>query len=369
MIMKKVLFLIPTLAHGGAEKVLVNLVNNMNQQKYDITVQVMFDGGVNKEFLKSHIHYKYMFKKIFRGFSRLFSVISPKFLYKYLVKEEYDIVVSYLEGVTARIASGCDSKKVSWIHIEMLDDKAFTVGFKSRREALKYYNLFDCNVCVSNTVKEKFCDFGINKDKTIVLYNTNEDQEIKEKSEEPVEDVVFEKNKINLISVGKLVPSKGYDRLLRIHNRLIKEGFQIHTYILGIGEYEQEFRKFIRENNLKKSFTLLGYNKNPYKYVRNCDLYVCSSRREGFSTAVTESLIVGTPVISTECSGAVELLGEHDEYGVVVENDEEALYEGLKDLLINKEKIQYYHEKAIERSVFFKKETRVREVEEMFEKL
>ncbi len=79
--------------------------------------------------------------------------------------------------------------------------------------------------------------------------------------------------------------------------------------------------------------------------MKNCDLYVCSSRKEGFSTAVTEALIVGTPVISTKCSGAVELLGEHDEYGVVVENDEEALYEGLKELLSNDEKIQYYHEK------------------------
>ena len=367
--MKKVLFLIPTLAHGGAEKVLVNLVNNLDQEKYDVTVQVMFDGGVNKEFLKPHIHYKYMFKKTFRGSAILFSMMSPEFLYKHLVKDEYDIVVSYLEGVTARIACGCKSKKVSWIHIEMLDDETFTLGFRSKQEALKYYNSFDRNVCVSNTVKEKFYAFGIDEDKTIVLYNTNEDQEIKEKSEEPIDDMVFDKNTINMVSVGKLVPSKGYDRLLRIHNRLIKEGFAIHTYILGIGEHEDEFRKFIKENHLEDSFTLFGYKKNPYKYVKNCDLYVCSSRKEGFSTAVTEALIVGTPVISTKCSGAVELLGEHDEYGVVVENDEEALYEGLKDLLSNDKKIQYYHEKAVERAVFFKKETRVREVEEMFEEL
>ena len=102
------------------------------------------------------------------------------------------------------------------------------------------------------------------------------------------------------------------------------------------------------------SFTLLGYKKNPYKYVKNCDLYVCSSRREGFSTAVTESLIVGTPSLSVQriLLGAVELLGEHDEYGVVVGNNEEALYEGIKDLLSNKEKIQYYHEKAMERALF-----------------
>ncbi len=367
--MKKILFLIPTLAHGGAEKVLVNLVNNLDKEKYDVTVHVMFDGGVNKEFLKTHIHYKYMFKKIFRGSAILFSMMKPKFLYKHLVKEEYDIVVSYLEGVTARIACGCKSKKVSWIHIEMLDEKAFTLGFKSKQEALRYYNSFDRNVCVSNTVKEKFCAFGVDQKKTIVLYNTNEDLEIKEKSEELVDDVVFGKNTINMVSVGKLVSSKGYDRLLRIHNKLIKEGFLIHTYILGIGEHEEEFRRFIKENDLEDSFTLLGYKKNPYKYVKNCDLYVCSSRREGFSTAVTESLIVGTPVISTKCSGAVELLGEYNEYGIVVENNEESLYKGLKDLLVNKKKIQYYHEKAIERAVFFKKETRVREVEEMFEEL
>lgn len=367
--MKKVLFLIPTLAHGGAEKVLVNLVNNLDKDKYDVTVHVMFDGGVNKKFLKPHIHYKYMFKKIFRGSAMLFSMMSPRFLYKHLIKEEYDIVVSYLEGVTARIASGSKAKKVSWIHIEMLDDKAFTLGFKSKKEALKYYNLFDRNVCVSNTVKEKFCAFGVDKDKTLVLYNTNEDEEIKEKSEEIIEDIVFDKNTVNLVSVGKLVPSKGYDRLLRIHDRLIKEGFPIHTYILGIGEYEDEFKKFIKENHLEDSFTLLGYKINPYKYVKNCDLYVCSSRREGFSTAVTESLIVGTPVISTECSGAVELLGENNEYGVVVQNDEEALYDGLKNLLSDKEKIKHYHKQAVKRAEFFKKETRVQEVEKMFESL
>lgn len=367
--MKKVLFLIPTLAHGGAEKVLVNLVNNLDNDKYDITVQVMFDGGVNKEFLKPHIHYKYMFKKIFRGSAILFSLMSPEFLYRHLVKDEYDIVVSYLEGVTARIASGCKSKKISWIHIEMLDEKAFKLGFLSRQEALKYYNSFDYNVCVSNTVKEKFCAFGVDKNKTIVLYNTNEDQEIKEKSEEAVEDIFIDSNKINLVSVGKLVPSKGYDRLLRIHNKLIKEGFPIHTYILGIGEYEDKFKRFIQENHLNDSFTLVGYRKNPYKYVKNCDLYVCSSRKEGFSTAVTESLIVGTPVISTECSGAVELLGENNEYGVVVGNNEDALYDGLKELLKNRQKIEYYQKKAVQRARFFEKDARVQAVEEMFDKL
>lgn len=84
------------------------------------------------------------------------------------------------------------------------------------------------------------------------------------------------------------------------------------------------------ENNLTDTFTFLGYRDNPYKYVKKADLYVCSSRREGFSTAVTEALIVGTPVVSTNCSGAYELLGKNNEYGIVTENNEDALYEGIK---------------------------------------
>ena len=83
--MKKVLFFIPNLMHGGAEKVLVNLVNNLDIHKYDITVQTIFDEGVNKKYLKKDIKYKYIFKKLFRGSTTLFKLCFPKFLYKYLI--------------------------------------------------------------------------------------------------------------------------------------------------------------------------------------------------------------------------------------------------------------------------------------------
>lgn len=107
----------------------------------------------------------------------------------------------------------------------------------------------------------------------------------------------------------------------------------------------------------------MGYRDNPYKYVANCDLYVCSSRREGFSTAVTESLIVGTPVISTDCSGAKEMLGENNEYGLVVENNEVALYKGLKYILDTPQWINHYKKKAAERGKYFNKSNTVSEVE------
>lgn len=370
--MKKILFFIPNLMHGGAEKVLVNLVNNLDKNKYDITLQTIFDVGINKQYLNKDIHYKYVFKSIFRGSTTIFKLFSPKFLYKYLIKYEYDIVISYLEGPTARIISGCpyNSKKISWIHIEMNDEKKFALGFRNGEEARKCYSKFDETICVSNTVKQIFLKTsGLNESSVYVLYNTNETEQIVEKSKEEVDDVIFDKDKINICSVGKITGTKGYDRLARVHKRLIDEGLNHHIYILGIGEDEDKINKYIKENNLKDTYTLLGFRNNPYKYVAKCDLFICSSLREGFSTAVTESLVVGTPVVSTLCSGAQELLGYNNEYGLVVENSEEGIYEGIKKLLKDRELLAYYKEKAIERGSFFSKEKTVSTVEEMIDSL
>ncbi|WP_370839409.1 glycosyltransferase [Intestinibacter bartlettii] len=370
--MKKILFLIPNLMHGGAEKVLVNLVNNLNKNKYDITLQTIFDVGVNKQYLDKNIKYKYVFKKLFRGSTTIFKLFSPKFLYKYIIKDEYDVVISYLEGPTARIISGCyyQSKKINWIHTEMKDFDKFSVGFRSEREAKMCYEKFDKIVCVSNTVKEKF--LKISKCKTCnidVIYNTNETEQIFRKSKEKVGDVSFNNKIINICSVGKITRVKGYDRLARVHKKLIDEGLNHHIYILGIGEDEDKINRYIKENNLQETYTLLGFRDNPYKYVSKCDLFVCSSYREGFSTAVTESLVVGTPVVSTLCSGAHELLGYNNEYGLVVENSEEGIYEGIKQLLEDRELLAYYKGKAIERGSFFSKEKTVKAVEDMIDSL
>lgn len=370
--MIKILFFIPNLMHGGAEKVLVNLVNNLDKSKYDITLQTIFDVGVNKQYLNKDINYKYVFKKLFRGSTTLFKLFSPEFLYKKLIKDEYDIVVSYLEGPTARIISGCpfDSKKISWIHIEMNDDVKFCLGFRNVEEAKKCYSKFDKIICVSNTVKQIFLATSmLNEDNVDVLYNTNETEQILLRSKENVDDIDFSHEVINVCSVGKITGTKGYDRLARVHKRLLEEGLNHHIYILGIGEDEDKINNYLKENNLQDTYTLVGFRDNPYKYVSKCDLFVCSSFREGFSTAVTESLVVGTPVVSTLCSGAQELLGYNNDYGLVVENSEEGIYQGMKRLLEDRELLAYYGEKAKERGSFFSKEKTIEAVENMIDSL
>ena len=165
--------------------------------------------------------------------------------------------------------------------------------------------------------------------------------------------------------MGKIIPVKGFDRLARIHKYLINAGYNIQTFILGIGSQEEEIKKYIQKNGLEESFHFMGYQTNPYKYIRRADLFVCSSISEGFSTAVTEALIVGTPVITTDVSGMKELLGD-SEYGLITDNDESALCEGIRYLLENPSVLSEYKEKAVTRGEAFKSEQTVKNVEKMF---
>ena len=200
-----------------------------------------------------------------------------------------------------------------------------------------------------------------------MLYNTVDTEYIINKSKEKIEDIEFDKEYINLISVGKLSEEKGYLRLLNIFKKLEKD-YKIKLYLLGNGKEENKLKAFIKNNNLSEKVLLLGYNENPYKYVRNADLFVCSSYKEGYSTAVTESLIVGTPVITTLCSGMEEMLNK-GEYGLIVKNEEENLYEGLKSIIQDEKMLKSYKEKAKERSNYFSLKNNVAKIERFIDEI
>lgn len=365
--MIKILFLIHDLGQGGAEKVLVNLVNHLDRSKFDISVIALFGGGVNEQFLKPDIRFHVVFPKEIPGNSRLMKLLTPQQLHRMCVKEHYDIEVSYLEGPSARVISGCmpkDTKLVSWIHVEQHTIEKLAKSFRDEREALYCYNRFDQTVCVSEYVQKDFCRVLDFQRPCMVLYNTVESEKILASADETVPEL-RDDGKTKLVAVGTLKQSKGYMRLLRIVKRLRDEQYPIHLYILGIGPLQQEMEKYIHQNKLDDSITLLGYQTNPYKYISKCDLFVCASFAEGFSTAATEALIVGTPVCTVEVSGMQEMLGEQNEYGIVTKNDENALYDGIKRLLENVELLTYYRKQSFLRSTRFSTEETVRAVEDM----
>lgn len=365
--MIKVLFLIHDLGQGGAEKVLVNLVNNMDQSKFDITVMALFGGGVNEQFLKENIHYQVAFPKAFPGNSHIMKLLSPTYLHKFLIKDKYDIEVSYLEGPAARIVSGCpnmDTKLVSWIHAEQHSKEIAAKAFRSFKESEQCYYRFDNTICVSESVKKDFLSIYPRISNIDVLYNTNETAHILAQKEEAVEEDFVEDNSIKLCGVGKIVPIKGFDKLARIHKRLIDDGLNVHTYILGIGSEKDRIRKYLSDEGIEDTFTFLGYQTNPYKYVSKCDIFICSSIAEGFSTAATEALIVGTPVVTTPVAGMEEMLGSNNEYGIITEMNEDSLYRNIKELVVNSEKLKHYKKQAVIRGKYFSKDNTVAAVEE-----
>lgn len=364
--MKKILFLIHDLGRGGAEKVLVNLVNHLDRSLFEVHVMVLFGGGINEQFLKSDIHLHTIYRRNIPANSKWMKLFTPNQLHRMYIKDHYDIEVSYLEGPCARIISGCEdgnTKLVSWIHTRYLSENNVYLSFRSRKEANTVYSKFHCLVFVSKDVKDAFCKHVSIANKCIVLYNTVESEIIKRLSKEHIEIKI--KDTIKLIAVGRLQEVKRYDRLLHISKMLKEARYHCHTYIIGDGPLKDVFQKYISENSLADVVTLLGYDTNPYKYLAACDIFICSSYTEGFSTAATEALIVGTPVCTTDVSGMKEMLGENNEYGIVTENSEEALYKGIKKLLDNPKLLAHYKKQAELRGQMFSTENTVKAVEEM----
>ena len=361
---KKILFLIHDLNCGGAEKVLIDLVNNLDCKKYDITVQTLFDFGVLKDKLNSNINYKGGLKKMFRGNVLLSKLFTPEQLCKYFIREKYDVVISYLEGQCCRILSAYNGKKIAWIHIEHNSIKEIVRPFNTFDEAKRCYDQYDKIVCVSKTVEDNFNSYFNLENKTQVIYNVVDNIRVLDSSKEHQKIINPDDANFNIVSVGRLTNSqKGFDRLVRIHHRLICDGINNNLYIIGDGKNRRDLEKIIYKLGVQQTVKLIGFDVNPYKFVKNADLYVCSSYKEGLSTACTEALILGVPVISTNVSGSEELI--NNGCGIVCENNEEALYEAIKKVLINKKLLDEYKEKAKIRSELFSVEQNIN----IFEKL
>ena len=343
----------------------------MDHTKFDITILALFGGGVNEQFLSPEVRLLHGHSHSIPGNSHIMKLFSPKQLFRHYIKEKYDIIVSYLEGPSARIVSGCPddgTRLVSWIHCTIKSQKEVAIGFRNFEESRKCYQRFDCSVFVSSDVQDAFCKL-IFPQNSFILYNVIASDMIIKASQDAISGCIFPDNKYKLVGVGKLEDVKGFERLLSIHKRLLLEDhLPVHTYLLGEGSKRRIMENWVKDNNLYDSITFLGYQTNPYKYIAACDLFVCSSYAEGFSTAATEALIVGTPVITTRVSGMEEMLGDN-EYGIITENEEKALYQGIKNMLLIPGRLKHYKQKAQERGMSFNTSQTVRAVENMLESI
>lgn len=185
---------------------------------------------------------------------------------------------------------------------------------------------------------------------------------IKDSSNDDI-NLVLDHRSVNLCSVGRLSKEKGYFRLVKSLGELHNEGLKNwHLYLLGEGGERDAITQIAHKYGVADRVTLLGFQTNPHKYVSKMDLFVCSSETEGYSTAVTESMILGVPVLTTDCSGMNEIIGDSGA-GIIVPNSTESLKTGLRQVLSDKDLLAEMKIKASERSKIFDTQNLIAEFE------
>ena len=365
--MLKILFFIETLESGGAETVLRNLVNHMDQTEFAITVQTVWPCHADS-LLAPGIRYKSTYPvKNKTNQLRYRAEAELGILYRLHVRDDYDIECAYLEMGTTKImaaSTNAKAKKLAWIHCDL--SRAISDYASYTQKTKGWYEKFDRVVCVSQKVKESFDRLYENRFSSDVVYNVVDSDRIKKLAAEPLAEA--KKRRLTLLAVGTLYHAKNYPRLLKTHQRLLEEGVAHDLWILGDGVQRAELETYIRENDLSDSVTLFGFRDNPYPFMTEADVIVCSSNYEGFSTVVTESTVLGKAIVTTNCSGMEEILGKN-EFGMITENSDEGFYRGVKEMLTNPELRAYYARQAGIRGEHFSAKELTERTQEYFKSI
>lgn len=367
--MIRVLFLLDWLecngVPGGAEKVLCNLANHMRRDQFEVTVATAWHSET-KGYLAPHVRYISIFKRRSRFNDLIYRVLLQLGLvYRLFLKDNYDIEAAFLEyGPTKTLAASNNrgAFKVAWVHCD------FMVASKDPRKfastAKQYYERYDQVVCVAEGARDSFRQLFGGNPPAVVLHNAIDDGEIIAKSREALP-AGIKKRKLTVVAVGRLSPQKNHARLLDAHKRLLDEGIDHDLWIIGEGELRAQTQERIRNLGVTGSVRLMGFQSNPYPFIRIADVLACSSNFEGYSTSIAEGLILGKPIVTTDCSGMREMLGD-SMYGLITENDDEAFYAGLRRMLTDAGLRESYRQRARERGQSFSMARMVEETETFF---
>ena len=357
---KRILFVNDEMQVGGVSKVLNNLLLRLDKNKYDVSLLVLHcQGEMIKEIpsyvnviegptffdvcdmpfgllIKNH-QYLSVIKKIIFFLSIKTGLITPliKFQRNKMHINGYDTEIAFKEGICSIFVSAGDSlNKINWIHA---DYKVKNYASNYMTTMCKILKKFNHHVAVSEVAAKSFKEvFNLNED-VLTIHNIIDCQDIINKAQE---DVLFRDERFSFLSIGRLHPQKSYDRLIMAASKLKAENYNFAVYIIGDGELKEELIKLSEKYNVLENVIFLGAQSNPYKYLKQADCSVLSSLYEGIPTVVYESLILHVPVISTKVAGVDEQIT--DKIGMIVENDVDSLYLGMKEILNSPKKIEEY---------------------------
>ena len=380
---KKILIRIGSLRHGGAEKVLATFLKHISPDKYEIDLLLNLYSGKYLSEIPGWINIYYLNKgemittnrlqdiprKAFRVAYQKLLRLFPWLLYQFILKgKKYDIEFAAIHGMRDDILNSPQksSKKIVWIH----NDLRKTELHDYTDEEIRKFFGFDKIMAISEQIQKDFENLAQNdfeKNKIARIYNPIDTNEILKKSEENAQ-LATHNPQSTFISVGTVFPQKGFDRLLKVHKKLLDEGLEHRVLIVGDGYDFENVKNLKTELGIDKSATMLGFTDNPYPYFKAADFFILPSRYEGFPTVLYEAIVLQKTIVATDVSGVREMLND-GELGLIVENSEEGIYEGMKRILSEPELAKTYQNKIANFTQPFSLENSVKKIEEILDNL
>ena len=369
--MKKesILFVIDSLHCAGAEKSLTTLLSLLNYSKYDVDLQLFGYGGALEELVPKEVNILKPMEYI--KFSSLstknavikslknmnFKMLSSRLKFSLAIRKdnysnaqkarvywqkvsnvieennkEYDIAISYAQGVpTFYVAEKvCAKKKLAWVNV------SYKLEDEDRIFQEQFYDKYNKIVAVSDSAKKIFLEtFPKYTDKLEIIYDINDADFIKKMSDQG-QSYNDNYTGLRILTIGRLANQKGYDMALEACKILKEKGIEFKWYSLGIGPLKEEIEKYINENNLENNFKLLGVKSNPYPFIKDCDIYVQTSRFEGFGIAIAEARMLNKPVVTTRFDAVYNQMKDRKN-GLVVDMNSQGIVNGILEVINNKE--------------------------------
>ncbi|HPZ26028.1 MAG TPA: glycosyltransferase [Kaistella sp.] len=365
----KILFRHRSMEMGGVEKVMLSLMNNLDREKFEMTVCLNLNQGELRDEFPSHVRKVYLtdgkedFSKnkiiqkiqLFQRRQKLEKLRkNPEIVDREYLKENYDIEIgmTYNDFEPVLNSSNKNSKKVGWFHSEIQVPKLQPLVPKILEHFPQFHYMIYCSQKIKDLMHEHYPN--LNYPKESVIINAIPIEEIKQKANADfllpnAESKIF-------VSVGRLHTRKGYHKLMDAHKKLLNEGFQHTVIIIGDGEELTNLLEQQKNLGVQKSFVFAGNQMNPYPFIKNADFFIMPSESEAWPLVIAEALILQKPIIATKV-GDVESMIEDRKTGYLIDYDTNEIYVAMKEFLTNEKLVSDLRENltAIEKQFDNKK--------------
>lgn len=357
--MKKILFIIGSLEGGGAEKVLITVLNNFDFHNFKVDLLILRPIGVHlnaipkqvsliKYYSNSNSILKTIEARIFKYFKTdFFEILRTRLK----VRKKYSTIISFLEGSPLRIHSYVVKRadvNITWVHTDLFNNYNTRNLWINSLDESNAYKQMSKIIFVSYEAKYQFGKRFKNNVEKHVLYNP-----IDRKHIQKYPDLIkIHKLNFTICCIGRLEEVKSFDRVLRLAKRLKNDNYSIDFWIIGEGSLRKNLETLTERLDLQDSIKFLGYINSPYNYLKNADLFLLTSAAEGYPLVICEALCCGVPVISTHCTGSNEIL-QNGKFGLLTNHDDDDIYLNVRNLIDNSNLRNHFQKMALERAELF----------------